>query len=92
MHDLADEAFDALRERIQQEVGWDALASLENAFVPITTVLDPGFGQPIWARGTPRLAAGETGLRTLHHFVELSAPFGTHIDLSDGVGQVRLDR
>jgi len=43
MHDLADEAFDALRERIQQEVGWDALASLENAFVPITTVLDPGF-------------------------------------------------
>ena len=43
MHDLADEAFDALRERVQQEVGWDALASLENAFVPITTVLDPGF-------------------------------------------------
>ena len=43
MHDLADEAFDALRERVRQEVGWDALASLENAFVPITTVLDPGF-------------------------------------------------
>ena len=43
MHDLADEAFDALRGRVQQEVGWDALASLENAFVPITTVLDPGF-------------------------------------------------
>jgi TolB protein len=45
MHDLADEAFDALRERVQQEVGWDALASLENAFVPITTVLDPGFNE-----------------------------------------------
>ena len=45
MHDLADEAFDALRERVQQEVGWDALASLENAFVPITTLLDPGFGE-----------------------------------------------
>jgi TolB protein len=45
MHDLADEAFDALRERVQQEVGWDALASLENAFVPITTSLDPGFGE-----------------------------------------------
>ena len=43
MHDLADEAFDSLRQRVQQEVGWDALASLENAFVPITTVLDPGF-------------------------------------------------
>ncbi|HSL30822.1 MAG TPA: hypothetical protein VK900_16595 [Anaerolineales bacterium] len=45
MHDLADEAFAALRERVQLEVGWDALASLENAFVPITTSLDPGFGE-----------------------------------------------
>ena len=45
MHDLADEAFNALRERVQQEAGWDALAGLENAFVPITTSLDPGFGE-----------------------------------------------
>jgi len=45
MHDLANEAFDALRERVRLEVGWDALASLENAFVPITTLLDPGFGE-----------------------------------------------
>jgi TolB protein len=45
MHDLADEAFAALRERVQIEVGWDALASLENAFVPITASLDPGFGE-----------------------------------------------
>ena len=45
MHDLANEAFDSLRGRVQQEVGWDALASLENAFVPITTVLDPGFNE-----------------------------------------------
>lgn len=45
LHDLADEAFNALRERVRQEVGWDALASLENAFVPITSDLDPGFGE-----------------------------------------------
>jgi TolB protein len=45
LHDLADEAFDALRERVRLEVGWDALASLENAFVPITTSLDPGFSE-----------------------------------------------
>jgi TolB protein len=45
LHDLADEAFNALRERIQWETGWDALASLENAFVPITSGLDPGFGE-----------------------------------------------
>lgn len=45
MHDLVNEAFDALRQRVQEEVGWDALASLENAFVPITTTLDPGFSE-----------------------------------------------
>jgi len=44
LHDLADEAFNALRERVQWETGWDALASLENAFVPLTSDLDPGFG------------------------------------------------
>ena len=45
LHDLANEAFNALRERIQWEAGWDALASLENAFVPLTSDLDPGFGE-----------------------------------------------
>jgi len=45
LHDLVDEAFDALRLRIQWEAGWDALASLENAFVPLTSDLDPGFGE-----------------------------------------------
>jgi len=45
LHDLVDEAFNALRERIQWEAGWDALASLENAFVPLTSDLDPGFGE-----------------------------------------------
>ncbi|HXD11326.1 MAG TPA: DPP IV N-terminal domain-containing protein, partial [Anaerolineales bacterium] len=43
LHDLADEAFTALRERVIQKAGWDAMGSLENAFVPITTSLDPGF-------------------------------------------------
>ena len=27
-----------------EEVGWDALASLQNAFVPLTSPLDPGLG------------------------------------------------
>lgn len=45
LHDLADEAFNALRERIQWEAGWDALGTLENAFVPLTSDLDPGFGE-----------------------------------------------
>lgn len=45
LHDLADEAFTALRQRVQEQVGWDALASLENAFVPITSPLDPGYAE-----------------------------------------------
>lgn len=45
LHDLANEAFDALRQRVTEKVGWDALASLENAFVPITANLDPGFSE-----------------------------------------------
>jgi len=43
LHDLVDEAFKALRARVTHEAGWDALASLENAFVPLTTSLDPGY-------------------------------------------------
>ncbi len=43
LHDRVDEAFIALRQRVIEEAGWDALASLESAFVPITTFLDPGF-------------------------------------------------
>jgi TolB protein len=45
LHDLADEAFTALRQRVQEQVGWDALSSLENAFVPITSLLDPGYSE-----------------------------------------------
>jgi TolB protein len=45
LHDLADEAFTALRQRVQEQAGWDALASLENAFVPITSLLDPGYAE-----------------------------------------------
>ena len=42
LHDLVDESFNALRNRVILETGWDALASLENAFIPLTTNLDPG--------------------------------------------------
>ena len=45
LHDLVDESFNALRQRVSQETGWDALASLENAFVPLTTSLEPGMDE-----------------------------------------------
>ncbi len=44
LHDLTDESFLALRSRIATETGWDFLASLENAYVPVTSPLDPGMG------------------------------------------------
>lgn len=45
LHDLVDESFKALRERAAAEAGWDVLATLENAFVPLTSPLAPGLGQ-----------------------------------------------
>ncbi|HND93951.1 MAG TPA: hypothetical protein PLI75_19365, partial [Anaerolineales bacterium] len=42
MHDLVDESFNSLRNRVIIETGWDVLASLESAFIPLTTSLDPG--------------------------------------------------
>ena len=44
LQDLVDDSFNALRQRVIADAGWDALASLENAFVPLTTALDPGLG------------------------------------------------
>jgi TolB protein len=45
LHDLVDDSFDALRQRFIEEAGWDALAGLSNAFVPLTSSLDPGLGE-----------------------------------------------
>ena len=44
LDDLTDEAFQALRERVAKETGWDFLATLENAFVPLTDPLPPSMG------------------------------------------------
>ena len=44
MLDTLDESFSALRQRIAFESGWDVLASLDNAFVPISIPLNPGLG------------------------------------------------
>ena len=45
LHALADQSFTALRKRVIADAGWDALASLENAYIPLTTALDPGLQQ-----------------------------------------------
>ena len=42
LHDMADESFLALRQRLAGEIGWDFLASLDNAFLPLTSPAGPG--------------------------------------------------
>jgi hypothetical protein len=44
LHDMTDESFSALRAQIATEAGWDFLSTLENAYVPLTSPLDPGMG------------------------------------------------
>ncbi len=45
LHDQVDEAFAALRQTVARQAGWDALATLENAYVPLTIPLPPGYEQ-----------------------------------------------
>lgn len=42
LQDKVDESFVALRSRIGQEAGWDALFNLENAIIPLSVPLSPG--------------------------------------------------
>jgi TolB protein len=42
LHDMVDESYQALREQLARDIGWDLLASLENAYVPLTSALAPG--------------------------------------------------
>ncbi len=42
LQDAVDESFLQLRTRLASDLGWDFLSTLENAFVPLTTALDPG--------------------------------------------------
>ena len=45
LNEFAFSSFQALRAQVARQTGWDALASLENAYVPFTTSLDPGLSQ-----------------------------------------------
>jgi poly-gamma-glutamate capsule biosynthesis protein CapA/YwtB (metallophosphatase superfamily) len=49
-----------------------------------------GFGQPLWERGTPRLARGEEAREILEHIAGLSKPYGTTMRVEEGVGRVVL--
>jgi poly-gamma-glutamate synthesis protein (capsule biosynthesis protein) len=49
-----------------------------------------GFGQPLYERGTPRLARGEEAREILEHIADLSKPYGTALRIEEGVGRVVL--
>lgn len=44
LHDAVDDAFQALRLKTAEQAGWDFLASLENAYLPLSAPLPPGMG------------------------------------------------
>jgi len=48
-----------------------------------------GFGEPSWRRGTPERASGEKAEEILGELARLSEPFGTEIEIRDGVGRIR---
>jgi len=48
LSDLVDELFLELRARAAREIGWDALARLENAVVGINAPMPPGFAYNDW--------------------------------------------
>lgn len=52
--------------------------------------LDQGFGRPRPQRGRPGLARGDHALRILQRIQRLSQPYGTAIEILDGLGIVRL--
>lgn len=41
LHDEADESFNALRQEVARQAGWDFLSSLQNAYLPLTEPPNP---------------------------------------------------
>jgi TolB protein len=45
LHDLVDESYQMLRQKVAEQAGWDFLANLEQAYIPLTSPLEPGFNE-----------------------------------------------
>lgn len=52
--------------------------------------VDLGYGERLTSSGTPRLASAEVGKEILSRLQRISQPFGTRIDIVQGVGVIRL--
>ncbi len=52
--------------------------------------VDLGYGRRLTTSGTPRLASAEMGRGILERLQRISKPYGTTIEIEDGVGVIRL--
>lgn len=52
--------------------------------------LDLGYGRPRYQRGRPMMADGDVAKVVLERFQRMSEPFGTKIDIQDGIGNIQL--
>lgn len=67
---------------------WREGQLVELKLYPITL----GFGEPSQVRGRPLLAGGELGRKIIGDLIQYSEPFGTEIELVNGIGIVRVRR
>ncbi len=63
LSDAVNEAFSSLKERVSDEIGWDFLANLDNAFVGINDPLPPGFAYNDWLYTGRAIAISEMIVR-----------------------------
>jgi poly-gamma-glutamate synthesis protein (capsule biosynthesis protein) len=52
--------------------------------------VDLGYGERLTSSGTPRLASPAVGQEILSRLQRISRPFGTRIDVEQGVGVIRI--
>ena len=52
---------------------------------------DLGFKKPRWQFGRPKLAHGSLVERIITRWAELSEPYGTKINLENGIGKVKMN-
>lgn len=77
-------------ESVIAEVLVEVGGVVDVTFTPI--VLDPGSEGPLFfeTRGYPEVAAGEIADSILQRLVDLSVPYGTRLEVTDGTATLRL--
>jgi len=74
---------------------WEAIVAMprfrgDELVEVVLQPIDLGFGTEAWERGRPFIADGELADKILDDLIERSEPFGTHIEIRDGVGFIKI--